>query len=461
MRITGKTRKALLIQNTIYYLLLFIATAAAGWLSVRYSTQIDWSANNRNSLSSVSREVVETIDDTVYITAFVTDDQMMRSAIRDLVGRFQRYKKNITLEFVNPQTNPARTREMNVTHSGEIVIRYKNVQERLQTFNEQSFTNALQKLARGEERWVVFLTGHGELDPYAQPASGLSNFTNRVTAQGFSVQSLNLLVTPKIPDNTNTLVIASPQKDYLPGEIEIVLEYIRKGGNLLWLTEPGSFSNLEPIATELGIERLPGVIVDATGQIYGITQPDFVFVVNYPDDEIMRDINEFTLFPQAVGLTTDSDNKLGLNHVTFLQTLARSWTELGAIEGDIAFDIESDEIAGPIDIGIGLSRSIRQEHMETNSRDQKTTQRIAVVGDGDFMTNAYIGYGSNMLLGINLMNWLSHDDNLISVDAVSAPDTQLNISSGYVIFISLFFLILLPLAFITIGTLIWLRRRKK
>ncbi|MBN1378168.1 MAG: GldG family protein [Gammaproteobacteria bacterium] len=452
MRITGKTRRELFIQNLVYYVLLIAIAGLLAWLSVRHSTQIDWSANNRNTLNQVSRDIAQKIDGPVHVTAFVLDDEMTRSAIRNLIGRYQRYKKDIELEFVNPQTSPGRSREMNINSAGELIVQYGDAQQHLQQLTEETFTNALQKLARKSERWIVFLTGHGERDPYAGNDLGLSKFTERAGQQGFTVQSLNLFAEQNIPDNTSVLVIASPQKNYLAGEIEIILNYVRNGGNLLWLTEPENPANLDAIEKELGVERLPGVVVDATGQMFGITQPDFVLVVNYPDGKIMRDFNEFTLFPQAVGLVAGPANPLELTAVTFLQTLARSWTESGPIEGNIEFNENANEIAGPIDIGIGLSRTLQ---------NADSLQRIAVIGDGDFLTNAYIGYGSNMLLAVNIMNWLSHDDDLISVDAVSAPDTQLTISNTYLITVALLFLVILPLLLVTAGIVIWLKRRKK
>lgn len=461
MRITGKTRRELLIQNIIYYLLLTVIAGLATWLSVQHTMQSDWSANKRNTLSQVSREVVGKINGAVYVSAFVIDDEMARSAIRDLIGRYQRYKKDIELEFVNPQTSPGRTREMNVSGMGEVIIQYGDAQERLQKLSEETFTNALQRLLRNDQRWIVFLTGHGEREPYTQSDAGLSTFTEKATQQGFAIQSLNLLVEEKIPDNTHVLVIAGPQKDYLPGEIDIVLDYIRNGGNLLWLTEPENSGNLTAIEQELGITRLPGVVVDAAGQMFGITQPDFVLVVNYPDEEIMRNFNEFTLFPQATGLIASKNNPHRFKPVTFLQTLARSWTESGPIEGNIEFNENAEEVAGPIDIGIGLSRELEPAEADEENGQAARSQRIAVIGDGDFLTNAYIGHGSNMLLGTNILNWLSHDDDLISIDAVSAPDTQLTISNTYVIIVALMFLVIIPLLLIAAGVTIWLRRRRK
>lgn len=459
MQITGKTRRQLLLQNLVYYTLLVITAGLIGWLSVYYNAEFDWSANNRNSLSKISRDVAKKIVGAIHVNAFVTDGEMMRPAIRALIGRYQRYKKDIELEFVNPQTSSARTREMNVSSMGEFIVQYGDVQERLQRLNEETFTNALQRLLRAEERWIVFVTGHGELDPYAQNNRGLAKFTERASQQGFAVQSLNLIAEERIPDNTAVLVIASPQKNYLPGEVDIIVSYIRQGGNLLWLTEPETVAGLEAVSKELGVKRLPGVVVDATAQLYGITQPDFVLVVNYPDAEFMRDFNEYTLFPQTVGVSIDPGNPLQLSASTFLQTLARSWTETGPIEGNIEFNNEAGEIAGPIDIGIRLSRDLHQSRQDDNTT--LSSQRIIVVGDGDFLTNAYIGNGSNMLLGTNILNWLSHDDDLISIDAVSAPDAQLSISGTYVIVVSLLFLIVVPLTLIIAGIIIWLKRGKR
>ena len=91
----------------------------------------------------------------------------------------------------------------------------------------------------------------------------------------------------------------------------------------------------------------------------------------------------------------------------------------------------------------------------------KFEQRIAIVGDADFLSNRYLGNGSNLEIGLNLANWLSHDDNLIAISPRAAPDTRLDLSQLQQIIIGVGFLLVLPLSLFGAGFTIWLKRRNR
>lgn len=457
MQLTGKTRKQLVLQNLVYYGLLVVMFGLLAWLSVRYSGHGDWSAGGRNSLSEASRAVLEQLPGPVAVSAYVGEDEVTRQAIRELLARYQRHKRDLTLEFINPDTNPAKVRNLGINSAGELLIDYRGKTERLQQLSEQTLTNALQRLARGEERWIVFLSGHGERDPYGQANAAFSEFTRRLTDKGFHVQSLSLLENNTIPDNTDVLVIADPRTDYLPGETQLIKKYLETGGNLLWLAEPGTLAGLQPLADTLGFALLPGTIVDAATQSFGINRPDFALVLNYPYTPITPDFAQFTLFPQAAGLDVRAQNPLGLTSQPFLQTLPRSWTETGPIEGTINFDENTDETSGPITLGVSLKRALHNDTPDTSPGEQ----RVVVIGDSDFLSNTYLGNGGNLELGLNIFNWLSHDDRFIKITPISAPDTQLQLTDIQIAAIATLFLVVLPLGFIATGVVIWLKRRKR
>ena len=86
---------------------------------------------------------------------------------------------------------------------------------------------------------------------------------------------------------------------------------------------------------------------------------------------------------------------------------------------------------------------------------------MAIVGDADFLSNRYLGNGSNLEIGSNLVNWLSHDDRLISISPRPAPDTRLELSTPQQMAIAIFFLLALPLGLLVSGLRIWLKRRKR
>jgi ABC-type uncharacterized transport system involved in gliding motility auxiliary subunit len=98
---------------------------------------------------------------------------------------------------------------------------------------------------------------------------------------------------------------------------------------------------------------------------------------------------------------------------------------------------------------------------EQDDNGQLFEQRVVVVGDADFLANRYLGNGSNLEIGTNLINWLSHDDRLISISPRPAPDTRLELSTSQQLFIAVLFLLALPLGLLVSGLRIWLQRRKR
>lgn len=459
MELNRKIRLQLLLHNIAYHLLLLAACALLGWLSVRYTAEADLSARNRNTLSPASLEILSQLDSPLGVDVYVGDDEVTRDAVRQLIGRYQRHKEDLQLAFINPDTNPARVRELGINTAGEIIVEYQGRQERLQHLSEETFTNTLQRLARGGERWLVFLSGHGERDPQGQQNHGLADLGKRLADKGFRVQTHNTLANPLIPDNTRVLVIAGPSAAYLPGETRLLAEYVAAGGNLLWLADPdGKDHGLAALARQLGIRFLPGVVLDATAQNFGISEPDFALVTDYVATPLTPGFSQFTLYPQAAALETVADeNALGFSAQPFLQTSARSWTETGRIEGAVRFDENTAERAGPLTLGLALSRPLGAASADATKKEQ----RVVVIGDGDFLSNSFLGNGGNLELGLNIFNWLSHDDRFIDIAPVSAPDAQVELSTAGIVVIASFFLLVLPLGLLAAGLTIWLKRRAR
>ena len=453
MKVTRRSRLLLRLQSLIFTVLFIAITGMLAWLSTQYVYQADWTSGARNTISDGSRRLLDGMDQPVRITAFVREDELTRSQIKDLIGTYQRFKDDITLEFVNPDLAPERIRELGIASGGEIVIYYRERSEKIQTLSEQHLTNALLRLTRQDERWIVFLSGHGERRSGGETNHGLGEFSQELERKGLNIQSINL-VESEIPSNTNLLVLASPQTAMLPGEMDKLQSYIEKGGNLLWLAEPDSPPGLEPLSEQLGIHFLPGTVVDATTQMFGIENPTFVVITGYPRHDISREMTTVTVFPEAAALETSDSAAWSV--VPLLTTLEHSWTEIGEIEGEISFDSDADERAGPLDIGMALTRSVASE------ADASTPeQRVVVIGDGDFLSNTYLGNPGNLDLGLNIVRWLSHDDATIDIRVKSAPDTNLVLGSVAQAVIAIGFLIGIPVLLLLFGTGIWLRRRRR
>lgn len=452
MEMTSKARWWLRLQNLWFYVLFAALVGLLAWLSTQYVFQADWTAGARNTVSEATRELLQALAGPVAVTAFVTDDAVLHRRIEQKIQRLHRYKRDLTLRFVNPDLEPDRATDAGVKRLGQLVFEADGHRATADDLSERSLAQALQRLVRRQDRWIAFLEGHAERDTQDDANPGYTNLVGALERSGLIVQGLNLIRTPVVPDNTAVLVIAAPQSQLLPGEVRAVVDYLARGGNLLWLHDPGDLGTLEPLAAELGIRFITGVLMDANPKLrvlLGIKHPAVIPVVEYPATVLTSRIKTQALFPFAQAIEVGPPGPWKAQ--PFLVTLPRAWSETGALTGaEISFSSKDGDTTGPLPLGVILTRG-----------QGGRAQRVVVVGDSDFMANGYLGNGANLELALNIYNWLSEDEKLLSIVPHSAPDTRLELSGPLLIAIAVFFLVLLPLGLLLTGLVLWLRRRRR
>ena len=457
MFVTAKTRLHNRLNSIVMFCLLSISVGLLAWLSHKHSIEYDWTANGRHTLSEASRDLLAQMPDKIEITSYARENSQLRSAIRKFVGKYQRHKADIVLRFVNPDAVPDEVRNLGISVDGEIIVRYQDRSEHVKSDKEQVFTNALQRLARNQERWIAFVEGHGERNALGDANHDMGEWVKQLFNQGYRVQPINISETQTIPDNTGILVIAGPRIDYLPGEVEIIINYINNGGNLLWLQEPGPLHKLDALAEDLALKFYEGAIIDYAGQLIGIDDPTISLVTKslYSPHPLTEGFEFTTLFPMAGAIELLETDIWTAKQI--LSTGDHTWNETAKLEGAVEFN-EGSDTQGPLTMGISLERELESEQGEELVIKQ---QRIVVIGDGDFLSNTYLANSGNNELGTRIINWLSSDDEFIAIPPKISNDTQLNISPTILGIIGIGFLFLLPAALIGIGIAIGLRRKKQ
>lgn len=448
MKLNPRLRRHLRWQNGLFALLLLAAAGLLAILASRYHTQFDLTQNGRNSLSPASQEMLRKLDGPVKITVYATEQDAelgdIRKLIRDALAPYLRAKPDIILTFVDPTADPKRAREAGIHLNGEMVVEYGKKSEHLTVLDEQNISNLLMRLARREGRLVMYLTGHGERSLEGPANFDLGDFGRQLAAKGFQVAPLNLATAQDVPANASVLLIASPQVDLLPGEVDKLKRWLDHGGNLLWLADPEPLHGLQPLAETLGLVLDPGTVVDPAAQELRLPATA-IPAANYPPHAITQNFSLLTVFPTARRIGTEE--RPGWHVTTLVEAASRGWVEEGALGGDIRFDAKRD-IPGPVPLAAALEK-------DTEDR----SQRVVVVGDGDFLSNSYLGNGGNLDLGINMLNWLAHDDKLITLQPRPNVDSALNLNKTVGAAIGIGFLFALPLLFLVIAVFVWRRRR--
>ncbi|MGD8577048.1 MAG: GldG family protein [Thiohalophilus sp.] len=453
MQVTHKSRIQIRLQNIAFVVLFLMVIGLLAWLGKHYNYESDWTASGRHTLSEATVKILERMKGPVDILAFINNKNYsaVQRDLDDMLQLYRQHKEDIRVRYIDSIADPDKARKYNISEYVELVVTYNSRTEHVKSLSEENLTNTLQQLMRSGDRHIVFLSGHGERSPDGKANHDYGNFVGYLNSKGIRTSTLKLGEDPEIPANTAALVIAGPQLDYLPGEVELIRDYLKQGGNLLWLHDPGKLHGLQPLLQDLGLEFVKGTVVDPSTRLYGINDPTFAVIANYSQSNhpITRNFRFMTLFPRAAAIKLEPRNNY--ETTAFLQTVPRSWAETGKLDGIVNFDQGSDT-AGPLNIGVTLQREVDAKQGD---------QRIVVLGDGDFLANAYLGNQGNQDMGYNIINWLSHDDNFIDIPARVAPDMALTLDSTTWSILGLLFLFGLPLLLLGYGLFIWWQRRKQ
>ncbi len=427
---------------------VFVAIIAMlGVLSNRYKTSFDWTYNARNTLNRASSDLLQRLDKPILITVYASEDELFRRQIQALLARYQRHKADLEIRYVDPETMPHEVRAKGISVNGELVIRYEAREEHVTAHTEQHITNALSRLALAEQQFVAYLTGHGERDLRSRRNHDLGSLGQQLEERGYRLQALNLEQAGAVPGNVSMLVLGDPNTTLLPGVVKKLTAYVEDGGNLLWLAD--SDNPLPSLADRLGVDFLPGSVLDPAATRFGIDDASYTLVTQYPAHDITQGFNLVTLFPRTRAMKVADGS--GWQATDLLTTGANAWAESSPGDAELGFDPDSDT-AGPLTIALALEQD--------SPKPAQTRQRIVVVGDGDFLSNAFLGNGGNLNLALNLFDWLSGNDTLLNIAPISAPDLKLQLSTTAQAVIGLTALFGAPLALFGLAFFVWRRRRR-
>ncbi|NGY06538.1 GldG family protein [Solimonas terrae] len=451
-----KQKNQVFAQQFFNALLIIVVIGLLGFLSVRFKTDLDWTAGHRNTLTAASVKQLKAMPDPITFYVFAPSGAETRHAVEADLERYKRVKRNIAISFVDPSADPQKVRDFKVNYVGQIVAEYDGRRETLNATTEPAITTALQRLAYGGEQWVVFLEGHGERSLSEPSQSSFTKFEQAMKDKGLKVQGLNLVKTPKIPDNTSVLVIASPSAQLLPGEAQIVTDYVAHGGNVLWLADPDYPPGIAPLAKELGVTWQNGYAIFPDYQMLGTGHPGFFAAIGYPPNPVTQGLDMVTLFPLVRSLTTAPTGDWKAQPM--LQTTETAWLETGDIHaGTVQFD--GNDIKGPLTIGATLTRDYKPAADDKEGKAHP--QRVALIGDADFLSDAYLDQLGNQQLGLNIIQWLASRDAQLNIDIPKAPDTALFLPGWATMAIAAGFIAILPLLLLGFGVTRWALRRRR
>lgn len=462
--------------NTAAALFLFLAVVVVvEALAIRHNVRVDLTEGRRHSLSTQSINLLRSLDKEVNVVAFYRTDEPGREAAQDLLDQYAHFSPKFHFEFVDPDRHPALAKRYGITTYGTVVLEGGGREEKVQGADEEKITNGLVKLLRTEKRVLYFLTGHGEADPENTERQGLSQAKQALTDVDYEVKPLLLLREEEVPKDAAVVIIAGPQSDLLPTELQAIETYITRGGKLLVLLDPFTGPTLATLLKKYGILMGNDVIVDRLSRAFG---GDYLLpvITEYEPHPITEDFTLAAFFPFARTVDAPETPRPGVAVQVLGRTSAGSWaeTDKAALDrGEASLDPEKDR-KGPVPVGAVATIEVPSEVQSPRSdvpKEQETLHpepstlnrkkgRIVAYGTSGFIANSHLNLSGNRDLFLNSVSWLAEEEELIAIRPRQAAFTPLVLTARQGRFAFWTTVIVPPLAILGTWIAVFLRRRR-
>jgi len=423
------------------------------YLLFRTDIRFDVTEGKFHTVSAQTVRVLKNVESEIEIIGFFKDTGVDREGFQDLAKEYSHRNDNIKVKLINPDKEPGIAKKYGVKEYGSVVIGRgdKVVKLRLTdpitggilNNSEEKITNAILKLTRESEKTLYFLTGHGQRDMgNSVDAEGFGLLRRTIIDEGYNVKEFLILRGEELPRENAILFVAAPIKAFSLKEILYIKNYLNHGGRAVFLIEPRSGNEIASVLKGYGFELSDDVIIDPSSKLEG--GGDIAPIVSdYPYHEITEDFRFATIFPYSRSIDVLSD----FNATVLASTGEYSWseTDFELFNEGVAQREESDK-GGPLGVAAVVENSAKG--------------RIAVFGSADFVSNIFLEFSGNRDFFLNTLNWVSGDENLISIRPKAVNTGNLTITTKQVNLIFLFTVVIIPAVILSSGLVIWWKRRR-
>ena len=474
-------RKVLSSTNfLITVALLGILFILVNFIASRRYARTDLSRQRITTLSEQTLRALEALTDPVSVSVFFQPTSRLYDLTHDLLDEYARRSPNIQVEYVDPQQDIARARqlvkELEIKDLNLVVLRagsrrkyltdadlaeydYSTMQlgggePRVTAFKgEDAFTSALIGVTRTVAPTVWFTNGHGEKSLEDEAPTGLSEVKQILRQQDMTIEMVTLLERTEIPADVKLVVIAGPERRFTEQEIGILQAYLERGGKVLALIDPLEDTGLEPWLATWGVVVGQDIVVDPARQLPFVSAAN-LFVTEYTIHPVVEKMKTLaTLFPLARSVRPAQPLPEGLTATALTLTSSEGWGETQTSVKTFEFN-EGEDVKGPVSIAVAAERTVPAKG---DARQTKT--RLVVIGDSDFTLNAQLPNVGNRDFLLGCVYWLTNQEQLIGIGPKSLNTVKLNLTGAQLTGVFWFSLLALPLACGALGALMWWTRR--
>ncbi len=452
-----KARQTKYAAYAVTYIFVIIAiVVVSNVLADRYNKSYDATANKRYSLSEQTAKIVKGLKQPATITYFNQSTRFRDG--RDLLDQYANLSPKLQVKYVDPDKDPEVAREAGIRNLGTAVVQVGAKHEEAKSMTEEGITGALIRDLKSNTRTVCFTSGSGEHQLDDSNREGMSKFKELLGKDNYESKSVDLLTKAEVPGDCTTLVVAGPTKNYEQPEVDAIKKYVEDGGRAFFMLDPPLKLGHEEIADNDALTNLLqgwGVTLDKNlildlnplGQIAGLG-PQVALVTNYASQPIVDQLRgTATGFPLARSLDIKNTDKTSVQKLFDSSSTSLATSNLNSPSVNVN---DPKNKKGPLTLAAAGTYNTGKENSQG---------RFVVVGSSTWAANRFIDFNGNDDLASNAINWLSSDEDLISIRPKAPEDRRITMTGRQLAWVRAISQFGLPFAVVILGVSVWWRRR--
>jgi len=453
---TKKTQRAAnFAQAAVYTLIIVAILGVLNFLAQRYNKSFDATANKKYTLSDQTAKVVKNIQGDLTITYWDRPNGFPNA--EDLFNRYKGLSPKVTVEYQDVDKKRTEAIAAGVKNPlPNIFIKVGNKTELAKSLTEEEVTGAMVRALKGGDRTVCFTSGYGEASVTdTTGGEGFGNVKDLTEKNNYKTKVVPLIPKAEIPLDCTILVVGGPKRNYLQPAVDAIKTYVENGGRALIMLEPplkfkteiDDNDGLVAVLDSWGVKMHKDLVLDLSGvgQLFGLG-PELPIVTKYDDHAIVREMKDLpTGFPLVRSLEVAKGDKTTVSPLF-------STTEDAVATEDLKnpqVNVKSAKPGARVLAAAGIY----------NTGKENGNGRFVVVGTSRWIGNGFLTFNGNRDLYMNMLNWLSSDEDLISIRPKDPEDRRLNMNPRQATMLFYGSVVVIQLAIIIAGVGVWWKRR--
>ncbi len=427
-------------------------------------TQFDISSHQLFTISDETKNLVGGLEDEITIY-WVVQSGEEDSTLQLLLEQYEALSDQLAIEKVDPDVSPTflQQYEISTVYNNSLIVergdRYRYVDyNSIYTYDytdystqfagEGALTSAIDYVTREDLPKLYVLEGHGE-------SSLQTTFSNALAEQNVESETLNLLTAGAVPEDADAILIDAPQSDISSEELALLEAYLQEGGKLLMVSDPmENMPGWEALLEAYGVSAADGIVVEGDANSYAWDMPYYLLPAlgSHEITSVLAENGYSVLLPLAQGLTVSDELPDGVTVTELLTTSEAAYSKADGYAME-TLEKEDGDISGPFALAVAITQ-------ELESGEESQIVWVTSSSLLDEQINAQVS-GGNEDFFVNAVSWMLGEEDSITIHAKSLSYDYLTMDSQTSALLKVLTVGIVPLVFLGIGIVIWVRRRQR